>query len=176
MSDTLLKEQQNRDKMKADIDKASREFGEVLSNAPQGAHRGLNEYSQEFASNAQQYQLMQLRNLKAGKLSLKDYLVGRENLKQGANDAFDIIKKYNDKYSEYQQRLNDGVSSGYETFLLGEIEGFGNLSNTSLYINPTDGKVSAGKRMLKDPSKPYDPNTNPYTAKDRDWETCFISR
>ena len=87
MSDTLLKEQQNRDKMKADIDKASREFGEVLSNAPQGAHRGLNEYSQEFASNAQQYQLMQLRNLKAGKLSLKDYLVGRENLKQGANDA-----------------------------------------------------------------------------------------
>jgi hypothetical protein len=175
MSDTLLKEQQNRDKMKADIDKASREFGEVLSNAPQGAHRGLNEYSQEFASNAQQYQLMQLRNLKAGKLSLKDYLVGRENLKQGANDAFDIIKKYNDKYSEYQQRLNDGVSSGYETFLLGEIEGFGNLSNTSLYINPTDGKVSAGKRMLKDPSKPYDPNTNPYTAKMSDNPNDFRS-
>jgi hypothetical protein len=175
MSDTLLEEQKNREKMKADIDKASREFGEVLSNAPQGAHRGLNEYSQEFASNAQQYQLMQLRNLKAGKLSLKDYLVGRENLKQGANDAFDIIKKYNDKYSEYQQRLNDGISSGYETFLLGEIEGFGNLSNTSLYINPTDGKVSAGKRMLKDPSKTYDPDTNPYTAQMSDNPNDFRS-
>ena len=60
MSDTLLKEQLNRDMMKSEIDKASREFGEVLSNAPQGEHRGLNEYSQEFASNAQQYQLMQL--------------------------------------------------------------------------------------------------------------------
>jgi|DEB0MinimDraft_10_1074344.scaffolds.fasta_scaffold03253_2 hypothetical protein len=175
MSDTLLKEQQNRDKMKADIDKASNEFGEVLSNAPQGDHRGLNEYSQEFASNAQQYQLMQLRNLKAGKLSLKDYLIGRENLKQGANDAFDIIKKYNDKYSEYQQRLNDGVSSGYETFLLGEVEGFGNLTNTSLYINPTDGKVSAGKRVLRDPSKPYDPNTNPYTSKMSDNPNDFRS-
>ena len=164
MSDTLLKEQANRDKMKADIDKASREFGEVLSNAPQGSHRGLNEYAQEFGSNAQEYQLMQLKNLKAGKLSLKDYLVGRENLKQGANDAFDLIKKYNDAFTENDQRLNDGVSSAYETFMLGEVEGFGNLTSTSLYINPTDGKVSAGKRVLRDPSKPYDPTTNPYTA------------
>ncbi|MCP3681070.1 MAG: hypothetical protein GY861_00130, partial [bacterium] len=48
--------------------------------------------------------------------------------------------------------------------MLGEVEGFGNLTNTSLYINPTDGKVSAGKRVLRDPSKPYDPTTNPYTA------------
>jgi len=164
MSDTLLKEQANRDKMKADIDKASREFGEVLSNAPQGSHRGLNEYAQEFGSNAQEYQLMQLKNLKAGKLSLKDYLVGRENVKQGANDAFDLIKKYNDAFTENDQRLNDGISSRYETFMLGEVEGFGNLTSTSLYINPTDGKVSAGKRALRDPSKPYDPTTNPYTA------------
>jgi len=164
MSDTLLKEQENRDKMKADIDKASREFGEVLSNAPQGSHRGLNEYAQEFGSNAQEYQLMQLKNLKAGKLSLKDYLVGRENVKQGANDAFDLIKKYNDAFTENDQRLNDGISSRYETFMLGEVEGFGNLTSTSLYINPTDGKVSAGKRALRDPSKPYDPTTNPYTA------------
>ncbi len=164
MSDTLLKEQENRDKMKADIDKASREFGEVLSNAPQGSHRGLNEYAQEFGSNAQEYQLMQLKNLKSGKLSLKDYLVGRENVKQGANDAFDLIKKYNDAFTENDKRLNDGISSRYETFMLGEVEGFGNLTSTSLYINPTDGKVSAGKRSLRDPSKPYDPTTNPYTA------------
>ncbi len=165
MSDTLLKEQENRNKMKADIDKASREFGEVLSKSPQGQHDGMNKYALDFASNAQQYQLMQLKNLKAGKLSLKDYLVGRENVKQGANDAFDIIKKYNDKYGEYQQRLNDGVSSGYESFLLGEVEGFGNLTKSSLYINPTNGAVSAAFRQTQDPSKPYDPVDNPYTAK-----------
>ena len=165
MSDTLLKEQENRDKMKADIDKASREFGEVLSKSPQGQHDGMNKYTLDFASNAQQYQLMQLKNLKAGKLSLKDYLIGRENVKQGANDAFDIIKKYNDKYGEYQQRLNDGVSSGYESFLLGEVEGFGNLTKSSLYINPTNGAVSAAFRQTQDPSKPYDPVDNPYTAK-----------
>lgn len=165
MSDTLLKEEENRRKIKADIDKASNEFGEVLSNSPQGEHRGMNEYAQEFASNAQQFQLMQLRNLKAGKLSLKDYLVSRENIKQGANDAFDIIKKYNDKYGEYQQSVKDGVASEYQTFLLGEVEGFGNLTKASLYINPTNGKVSAAFRQTKDPSKPYDPVDNPYTSK-----------
>lgn len=165
MSDTLLKEQENRDKMKADIDKASNEFGEVLSNSPQGSHDGMNKYALDFASNAQEFQLMQLRNLKAGKLSLKDYLIGRENIKQGANDAFDIIKKYNDNYGEYTQRLGDGTASGYETFLLGEVEGYGNLTRSSLYINPTNGSVSAAFRQPRDPSKPYDPETNPYTAK-----------
>lgn len=165
MSDTLLKEEENRRKIKADIDKASNEFGEVLSNSPQGEHKGMNEYAQEFASNAQQFQLMQLRNLKSGKLNLKDYLIARENLKQGANDAFDIIKKYNDKYGEYQQRVEDGVASRYQTKLLSEVEGFGNLTKTSLYINPTNGKVSAAFRQTQDPSKPYDPVDNPYTSK-----------
>jgi len=165
MSDTLLKEQQNRDKMKADIDKASREFGETLMNSPQGEHRDMNKWALEYANNAQQFQLMQLRNLKAGKLSLKDYLVSRENLKQGTNDAFDIMKKYNDKYGEYMERQKNGESAGLETFLLGEIEGFGNLTASSLYINPADGQVSAGMRVPRDPSKPYDPETNPYTAK-----------
>jgi hypothetical protein len=166
MSDTLLKEQENRDKMKADIDKASREFGETLMNSPQGEHRGMNKWALEYANNAQQFQLMQLRNLKAGKLSLKDYLVSRENLKQGTNDAFDIMKKYNDKYGEYMERQKpDGDGSGLEAFLLGEVEGFGNLTASSLYINPADGQVSAGMRVPRDPSKPYDPETNPYTAK-----------
>jgi len=166
MSDTLLKEQENRDKMKADIDKASREFGETLMNSPQGEHRGMNKWALEYANNAQQFQLMQLRNLKAGKLSLKDYLVGRENLKQGTSDAFDIMKKYNDKYGEYMERQKPGGDgSGLEAFLLGEVEGFGNLTSSSLYINPADGQVSAGMRVPRDPNKPYDPQTNPYTAK-----------
>ena len=174
MSDTLLKEQENRDKMKADIDKASREFGETLMNSPQGEHRGMNKWALEYANNAQQFQLMQLRNLKAGKLSLKDYLVSRENLKQGTSDAFDVMKKYNDKYGEYMERQKPGGNgSGLEAFLLGEVEGFGNLTASSLYINPADGQVSAGMRVPRDPSKPYDPQTNPYTAKMSDNPSDF---
>lgn len=165
MSKMLTEQQQKRDQLKADIDKASVEFGETLSDAPQGEHKGMSEYSINYAANAQDFQLMQLRLLKSGKLSLKDYLTGRENLKNGTSQVFDTMKKYQEKYGEYAERAKTGVSGMYEGFLLAEVEGFGNLTSTMPYINPTTGKVSIGKKVPKDPSKPYDPNTNPYTVK-----------
>ncbi len=165
MTDTLLAEQKRRDDLKAQIDKASVEFGKTLSDAPQGEHKGMSEYSLNYASDAQDFQLMQLRLLKSGKLSLKDYLTGRENLKNGTSQVFDVMSKYQEKYGEYAERAKTGVSGMYEGFLLGEVEGFGNLTSTMPYINPTTGKVSIGKKVPKDPNKPYDPVTNPYTVK-----------
>ena len=165
MSKMLTEQQQKRDQLKADIDKASVEFGETLSDAPQGEHKGMSEYSINYAANAQDFQLMQLRLLKSGKLSLKDYLTGRENLKNGTSQVFDTMKKYQEKYGEYAERAKTGVSGMYEGFLLAEVEGFGNLTSTMPYINPTTGKVSIGKKVPKNPNKPYDPNTNPYTVK-----------
>ena len=173
MSKMLIEQQQKRDQLKADIDKASVEFGETLSDAPQGEHKGMSEYSLNYASNAQDFQLMQLRLLKAGKLSLRDYLTGRENLKNGTSQVFDVMSKYQEKYGEYAERAKTGVSGMYEGFLLGEVEGFGNLTSTMPYINPTTGKVSIGKKVPKDPSKPYDPVTNPYTVKMSDNPSDF---
>ena len=173
MTDTLLAEQKRRDELKAQIDKASVEFGKTLSDAPQGEHKGMSEYSINYAANAQDFQLMQLRLLKAGKLKLKDYLTGRENLKNGTSQVFDVMSKYQEKYGEYAERAKTGVSGMYEGFLLGEVEGFGNLTSTMPYINPTTGKVSIGKKVTKDPSKPYDPVTNPYTVKMSDNPSDF---
>jgi hypothetical protein len=173
MSNMLIEQQQKRDQLKADIDKASVEFGETLSDAPQGEHKGMSEYSINYAANAQDFQLMQLRLLKSGKLNLKDYLTGRENLKNGTSQVFDVMSKYQEKYGEYAERAKTGVSGMYEGFLLGEVEGFGNLTSTMPYINPTTGKVSIGKKVPKDPSKPYDPVTNPYTVKMSDNPSDF---
>ena len=183
MTDMLKEEQDRRDTLKAEIDKASVEFGEVLSSAPQGTHRGMSEYSLDFASDAQNNNLLQLRLLKSGKLKLKDYLVNRENLKQGAGDVFGIMKEYQEKFGEYVARSKSSIgedgksippqSGFYEAFMLEEVEGFGNLSSTKPYINPTTGKVSIGRRELQDPSKEYDPVTNPYTARMSDNPSDF---
>ena len=173
MSNMLIEQQQKRDQLKADIDKASVEFGETLSDAPQGEHKGMSEYSINYAANAQDFQLMQLRLLKSGKLNLREYLTGRENLKNGTSQVFDVMSKYQEKYGEYAERAKTGVSGMYEGFLLGEVEGFGNLTSTMPYINPTTGKVSIGKKVPKDPSKPYDPVTNPYTVKMSDNPSDF---
>tara|TARA_R110002074_G_scaffold26151_6_gene77187 strand:+ start:7876 stop:9351 length:1476 start_codon:yes stop_codon:yes gene_type:complete len=183
MTDMLKEEQDRRDTLKAEIDKASVEFGEVLSSAPQGTHRGMSEYSLDFASDAQNNNLLQLRLLKSGKLKLKDYLVNRENLKQGAGDVFGIMKEYQEKFGEYVARSKSSIgedgksippqSGFYEAFMLEEVEGFGNLSSTKPYINPTTGKVSIGRRVLQDPSKEYDSVTNPYTARMSDNPSDF---
>jgi hypothetical protein len=173
MSDTLNAEQKRRDDLKSQIDKDSFEYGQTLSNSPQGEHKGMNEYSLNYAADAQDYNLMQLRLLKSGKIKLRDYLKGRENIKQGTTQIFDMMKNYQEKYGEYAERANTGVSGMYEGFLLGEVEGFGNLTSTMPYINPTTGKVSIGKKVPKDPSKPYDANTNPYTVKMSDNPSDF---
>lgn len=183
MTDMLKEEQDRRDTLKAEIDKASVEFGEVLSSAPQGTHIGMSEYSLDFASDAQNNNLLQLRLLKSGKLKLKDYLVNRENLKQGAGDVFGIMKEYQEKFGEYVARSKSSIgedgksipaqSGFYEAFMLQEVEGFGDLSSTKPYINPTTGKVSIGRRVLQDPSKKYDSVTNPYTARMSDNPSDF---
>lgn len=173
MTDTLNAEQKRRDDLKAQIDKDSFEYGQTLSNSPQGEHKGMNEYSLNYAADAQDYNLMQLRLLKSGKIKLRDYLKGRENIKQGTTQIFDMMKNYQEKYGEYAERAKTGVSGIYEGFLLGEVEGFGNLTSTMPYINPTTGKVSIGKKVPKNPNKPYDANTNPYTVKMSDNPSDF---
>ena len=173
MTDTLLAEQKRRDDLKAQIDKDSFEYGQTLSNSPQGEHKGMNEYSLNYAADAQDYNLMQLRLLKSGKIKLRDYLKGRENIKQGTTQIFDMMSKYQEKYGEYAERAKTGVSGMYEAFLLGEVEGFGNLTSTMPYINPTTGKVSIGKKVPKNPNKPYNANTNPYTVKMSDNPSDF---
>jgi len=164
MNDTLLAEQKRRDELKAQIDKESVEFGETLSNYPEGNHQGMVDSSINFASDIQSYQLLQLRLLKAGKLKLRDYIRNRENLVQGTKQYYGLMEKYNAKFDEFMKLSDEGKTGARQAKLLAEVEGFGNLANTRPYINPTTGNISIGKQMLKDPSMPYDAVSNPYTS------------
>ena len=147
MTDMLQNEVKVRDEKKAAIDKASREFGETLSNAPQGQHQGVNQWAMNYANNAQQARLMQDRLLKSGRLKLRDYNVMRQNITDGTNEAFGLLKEYNVKAKEKMERLESGLSAAQEQYEMEQIEGFGNFNDTELYINPTDFVVSVGKKV-----------------------------
>jgi len=164
MNDTLLAEQKRRDELKAQIDKDSVEFGETLSNYPEGNHQGMVDSSINYASDIQSYQLLQLRLLKSGKIKLRDYIRNRENLVQGTKQYYGIMEKYNAKFDEFMKLKDEGKTGARQAYLLAEVEGFGNLANTRPYINPTTGEISIGKQMLKYPSEPYDAVYNPYTS------------
>jgi hypothetical protein len=150
MSDMLQQENKVREEKKAAIDESSRQFGETLTNAPQGENKPMNQWTLEYANNAQQARLLQDKLLKSGQLKLKDYLVQRQNITDGTNHAFGLVKEYQSEYATKMEKYKSGKSQYLEQWFMAQAEGFSNFNNTNLYINPTDGTVSVGK-MVKNP-------------------------
>ena len=90
ISKTLLDERDRREKAKKDIADASNADAETLANAPMGQSKGINDFTLEFANNAEQFRLMQNRMLESGRMKLKDYIIGRANLMSGTQQLFNL--------------------------------------------------------------------------------------
>lgn len=149
MTNMLAKENKIREEKKAALDKASTEFGQTLSTAPQGESTTINEWALQYANQAQQARLMQDKLLKSGKLKLNDYLAQRQNLMDGTTQAFGLVKEFQQEYQTKWERLKQNKNQDLEMFLMAEAEGFGNFNQTQLYINPTDGKVNVAYKEKK---------------------------
>ena len=151
LSDTLYKEAELRQQKKDAIDKASREYGEKLNNAPTGEYKNGSEWVLNYAYNAQEARLLQDRLLKSGQLSLRDYAIGRQNLEDGTTSIFTLMKEYQQEYSRKMKEYQEGTTSGATVDMMGEIEGLANLTTSEAYINPTTFNVNlATKKMNKD--------------------------
>ena len=74
MNDMLTTEAKRREDKKADIDKASREFGKVLSDSEGSSYMSLNEFWLDGANSIQEARRMQDTLLKSGRLNYKDYI------------------------------------------------------------------------------------------------------
>ena len=163
VTDMLKKETDLRQEKKAAIDKASREFGETLSNSPQGEHQGVNQWALTYADSAQKARLMQDRLLKSGQLKQRDYLVMRQNINDGTKEAFGLIKEYQAEYKDKMDRYQKGDSQALEQWLMAEAEGFANFNNSELYINPTNFSVNVAKKekQIVDGKEVYVMSKNP---------------
>jgi hypothetical protein len=151
ISDTLREEARIREEKKAAIDKATRDYGEQLANAPQGENRDVNRWTLNFADEAQQARLLQDRLLKSGMLKLKDYNIQRQNLTDGTKNLFNLSKEYQEEYKLKMERMKSADpktrSQALESYLMSTVEGFANFSESKALINPTDYTVGVG--MLK---------------------------
>jgi hypothetical protein len=155
ITDMLKTETNLREQKKAAIDKASRDFGEQLANAPTGEHTGINAWTLNYASDAQQARLLQDRLLKSGGLSVKDYTIMRQNINDGTAQLFALSKEYQEEFKVKMERMKSADpatrSQEMETFLMETVEGFANFSKSKPLINPTDFTVSVGI-MESDPN------------------------
>ncbi len=140
----LQEEAAIRETKKAAIDEASREMAETLRNSPSGENLTMNEFTLDYANNAQQLLLQQDKLLKAGLLNPKDYAVVRANLNESTNELFNLSKEYQAEYSNKMERMKGGQSQELETFLMASAEGLANIKNGKALIDPSTGVVSIG--------------------------------
>jgi len=152
LTDTLNEENKLREQKKAEIEEATRQYGLTLENAEQGEFKPLNQWALDYASDAQEARLLQDRLLRQGKLKLRDYTMMRQNLTDGTNQAFDLIKEYNAEFKVKMERakgLDPANSSQYlERWLLEQAEGFANFTKSKLYINPTNFAVNVARNFI----------------------------
>lgn len=149
MSDMLKEEVNIREEKKAAINEASRKYGEVLANSPQGEHEPARTAALKFADSASKYSKMQDQLLKSGQLSLRDYTIGRQNLLDGTDNAFTALKDFQAVFSKKMERARTDKSSLFEIRSMEQAESFGNWRKSGFYINPTDGSVSVAKMTPK---------------------------
>ena len=142
LSDTLYKEAEIRQEKKDAIDKATREYGQKLNEAPTGEYRNGSEWILNYANSASEMRLIQDRLLKSGQLSLRDYNIGRQNLVDGTNGLFTLMEEYQTEYSKKMKDYQEGKISGATIDIMEATEGMANLTTTEAYINPTTFNVN----------------------------------
>jgi hypothetical protein len=133
-----------REEKKDAIDEASRAYANKLQESPQGENRDANKWTLNFADDASQYMLMQDRLLKSGQMNMKQYMIARQNLTDGTDRAFTMMKKYQESYKTMMDRYRKGEASQADVDNFGFLEKFGDFNKSALYINPNDGSVSVG--------------------------------
>jgi hypothetical protein len=148
LTDMLQQEVQIREQKKAAIDQATRDNLKRLGEAPTGNHTGANTWTLEYADNARQAILLQDRLLKSGALKLKDYTVMRQNLNDGTDELFSVMKNYQAVFKEKSERLAStdpkNRSQALEMDLLAYTEKFADFANSRAIIDPNNFMVNVG--------------------------------
>lgn len=148
LTDMLQEQTKIREDKRAAIDQVTRENLKSLAEAPTGDHTGLNTWSLEYADNARQAILLQDRLLKSGALKLKDYTVMRQNLNDGTDELFSVIKNFQNAFKEKRERMisNDPAnkSQAFEMDLMAYSEQFGDFSKSKAIIDPNNFMVNVG--------------------------------
>jgi hypothetical protein len=155
ITDMIQTEVSIREQKKAAIDEATRENLKKVAEAPVGSHEGLNTWTLNYADSAREAILLQDRLLKSGGLKLKDYTVMRQNLNDGTDELFGVIKNFQNTFKEKRDRLisNDpkNKSQQLEMDLMAYTEKFADFSKSAAIIDPRNFTVNVGL-MEPDPN------------------------
>lgn len=145
VSDMLKAEVEIRDKKKAAYQEAFDADMKNLSNAPQGKFQDGNKFTNDFAHDMMQQQLIDNRLLKSGNMSPQDYTLRRQNYINGTNTIFDLQKEYQAVSPDRMEGLLSGKYQALTGANMAQIEGFKDFATSKAIINPYSADISIGK-------------------------------
>ena len=160
ITDTLREEAKLREEKIATIDENTRQLGLNLQDNPQGEHEGLNQWSLDYAANAQQMRLIQDRLLKSGQLKVGDYTKMRQNLSDGTDGIFAALEEYQTEYADKMERYRNGDSQPLEQWTMAQAEGLANFSTHKPVIDSMSSEVFIAKMV----NGKMDENPNNYVS------------
>jgi hypothetical protein len=137
-----------REEKKQALDDDFRAELKKLTLQPKGKSEEANKFITEYGDNASNFLLMQNRLLKAGKSKLKDYIYAKQNVSDGTDNLFKIMKDYQANYGENMERYEKEISSSAELWNLSQVEKFADFSKSGAYI-AGDGSVSVAMKTMK---------------------------
>lgn len=145
ITDTLREEAKLREEKIAAIDENTRQLGLTLQDNPQGEHEGLNQWSLDYAANAQQMRLIQDRLLRSGQLNVRDYTKMRQNLSDGTDGIFAALEEYQTEYADKMERYRNGDSQPLEQWTMAQAEGLANFTTHKPVIDSMSSEVFIAK-------------------------------
>jgi hypothetical protein len=154
--------QRVRDEKKQALDDDYRAELKNLALQPKGQDEAANKYMTEYGDNASNFLMMQNKLLKQGRIQLKNYVNAKQNLSDGTDNLFQIMKDYQANYTKYMDRYKNNESSSAELWSLKDVEKFADFEKSGAYIS-ADGSVMAAMKTMKnvDGKEIYTLDTSP---------------
>lgn len=161
----LAKEREVRAERIKDINASTDAFMANIANKPQGDSTSIREWGLKYGETATKTLQTQIAALKSGDLKLNDFLVNRQNLSDGTDQAFSLMQDYQDVYAKKMERMKsqnpDASSQELEIWLMENAEGFADFNRSELYVNPENGKVSVAFKYKNPETGVMEMSTNP---------------
>ena len=122
-----------------------RAFNQYLDEQPKGDDINMTEWTASYASQMQQQMLANQRAFKNGQISERDNVVFMQNVQNGTKTMFDLSTDYQAEYADKMARMKStdpkNKSQLIETWLMENLEGYGNFKNAKPIIDPKTGLV-----------------------------------
>ena len=124
-----------RDKKRAEIDKATDELVTKINAAPKGQHQNANSFTASLVDQTTADTLRMNKLLKSGDIKPSEYMNYIENQKSSITGLYDMVTDYQKVYTDKMERARTDQSLSGEVDGMAVVEGFGNFTNITPVID-----------------------------------------